>query len=90
MNIKDFNDDCGGSGMRDGMKCSFCLERPAISMWTMKKGDALFCCTQCAVAILPTIIADSIPKRTSRMTLNWYVERATTAFWKAMTIRFTK
>lgn len=90
MNIKDFNDSCEGSGMRDDMKCSFCLERTATSMWTMKHGDNLFCCTSCAVSILPAFIADSIPKKTSRMILNWYVEKAVAAFWKAMAIRFTK
>jgi hypothetical protein len=91
MNIKDFNESCGCAGMRDDMKCSFCGERTAESMWTTKgEQDDLFCCTTCAVSILPVIIADSIPKKTGRMVLNWYTERAISAFWKAMTIRFMK
>ena len=90
MNIKDFNSSSMSSGMRDDMKCSFCLKNQATCMWTMREGDALFCCTSCAVSVLPAIMADSFPKSMSRMVLNWYVEQAVSAFWKAMAIRFIK
>lgn len=90
MNIKDFNESCEGNGMATGMLCSFCQKNAATSMWTLKGGDALFCCPECAVSVLPAITADSLQMPTNRMHLNWYVERAVSSFWKALAIRFVK
>lgn len=88
MNIKEFNDTCGSSGMRTDMLCSFCQKNKAVSMWPMPKSEALFCCQDCAVNKLPVFIADSVPL--TRSAVNVCVEKILAPFWKAVSIRRIK
>jgi len=88
MNIKEFNDTCGSSGMRSDMLCSFCQKNQAVSMWTMPKSEALFCCQDCAVNKLPAFIADSVPM--ARAAIEVCAGKILASFWKAVSIRLQR
>lgn len=82
MNTKEAN-------MKEDLKCSFCRHRNAVSMWSGMDVD-LFCCRECAVYVLPSLIADSVHNPVDLNCAEQTLQKATTQFYRSLWHRTRK
>ena len=82
MNIKE-------SEMKPDLKCSFCKHKNAVSMWSCADFD-LFCCADCAVYVLPSMLADSVHTPANLYAAEQALHKATAQFYRSLWHRTRK